>query len=324
MRADRLLSILLLLQTHRRLTARELAERLEVSERTIYRDIEALSTAGVPVSAERGKGGGCALLDGYRTDLTGLNEAEIQTLFLSRPARLLGDLGLRQASEAALIKLLAALPPPARRDAEYARQRILVDTAGWRQSADPLPCMPAVQEAVWQERKLRFAYGRTEDDTVERVVDPLGLVAKGTMWYLIAATEGGIRTYRVARIRAATVLDAPCTRPPDFDLAAYWAASSASFVANLPRVPVTIRVSPDALPYVNGSGGYGRIEATGPTDADGWTTLHMALDSEDEACGYLFRFGTQIELLGPEALRDRFARTAAEVAALYAHQAAAR
>lgn len=299
MRADRLLSILLLLQTHRRLTARELAERLEVSERTIYRDIEALSTAGVPVSAERGRGGGCALLDGYRTDLTGLNEA-------------------------ALIKLLAALPPPARRDAEYARQRILVDTAGWRQSADPLPCLPAVQEAVWQERKLRFAYGRTEDDTVERVVDPLGLVAKGTMWYLIAATGGHIRTYRVARIRLATVMDEPCVRPPDFDLAAYWAASSASFVANLPRVPITIRVSPDVLPYVNGSGGYGRIEATGPTDADGWTTLHMAFDSEDEACGYLFRFGTQIELLEPEALRDRFMRTAAEIVALYMHQAVAR
>jgi predicted DNA-binding transcriptional regulator YafY len=317
MRADRLLSIMLLLQTHRRMTARALAERLEVSERTIYRDIEALSVAGVPVSAERGKGGGCTLLEGYRTNLTGLNEAEIQTLFLTQPAHLLGDLGLRQASEAALIKLLAALPPPARRDAEYARQRFHVDTAGWRQSADPLPCLPTVQEAVWQERKLRFTYARADGGTVERLVDPLGLVAKGNMWYLIGMADETIRTYRVARIRAATVTDEPCIRPPDFDLAAYWAASSATFVANLPRYPVTLRVSPGVLPSVTGAGAYGRIEANGPTDPEGWSTLHMVFDAEDEACGYIFRFGTQVEILAPEALRDRVARTAMALAAFY-------
>jgi predicted DNA-binding transcriptional regulator YafY len=324
MRADRLLSILLLLQTHRQMTARALAERLEVSERTIYRDIDALSGAGVPVSATRGKGGGCLLLDGYRTNLTGLNEAEIQTLFLTQPAHLLGDLGLRQASEAALIKLRAALPPPARRDAEYARQRILVDTAGWRQPTDPLPCLPVVQEAVWQERRLRFSYGRTETETVERLVDPLGLVAKGAMWYLIALTAGAIRTYRVARIRAATVTDEPCTRPPDFDLAAYWAESSATFVANLPRYTVTLRVAPAVLPAVTGAGAYGRIEAIGATDTDGWTTLHLVFDIEDEACGYVFRFGTQVEILAPEALRDRVARTAADIAARYAADTALR
>jgi predicted DNA-binding transcriptional regulator YafY len=321
MRADRLLSILLLLQTHRRMTARELAVRLEVSERTIYRDLDALSGAGVPVSAERGKGGGCMLLDGYRTNLTGLNEAEIQTLFLTQPARLLGDLGLRQASEAALIKLLAALPPLARRDAEYARQRIHVDTAGWRQTTDPLPCLPAVQEAVWQERKFCITYGRADGDTVERLVDPLGLVAKGNMWYLIAAAEGTIRTYRVGRIRAATVTDESFVRPPEFDLAAYWAESSATFVANLPRYAVTLRVAPAVLHDVTGTGAYGRVVATGPTDPDGWTTLDMVFDIEDEACGYVFRFSTQVEILAPDALRERVARTAAEIAAFYAARA---
>jgi predicted DNA-binding transcriptional regulator YafY len=317
MRADRLLSIMLLLQTHRRMTARELAVRLEVSERTIYRDIESLSTAGVPVSTERGKGGGCTLLDGYSTTLTGLNETEIQTLFLTQPARLLADLGLRQASEAALIKLLAALPPLARRDAEYARQRIYVDTAGWRQATDSLPCLPAVQEAVWQERKLHIHYGRDERDTTERVVDPLGLVAKGNTWYLIAAVECEPRTYRIARIRAATVMDAPCVRPDGFDLGGYWAASSAAFVANLPRYPVTVRAAPDVLPSVTGAGGYGRIEETGPIGIDGWTTLRMVFDVEDEACSYLFRFGTRVEIIEPDALRDRVATTAAALAELY-------
>ena len=238
MRADRLLSILLLLQTHRRMTARELATRLEVSERTVYRDMDALSAAGVPVSAERGRGGGCLLLDGYRTNLTGLNDAEIQTLFLT-PPRLLADLGLRRAGEAALIKLLAALPPTSRRDAEYIRQRIHVDAAGWNRPQEVVPCLAALQEAVWQERKVRLTYQRHGSDPAERLVDPLGLVAKGSMWYLVGAVEGTERVYRVARIQAVTVTDEPCRRPEGFDLAAFWAQSSADFVANLPQYRVT-------------------------------------------------------------------------------------
>ena len=153
MRADRLLSILLLLQVHQRMTTRDLAKRLEVSERTIHRDMEALSTAGIPVAAERGTDGGWFLLEEYRTNLTGLNEAEIQALFV-KPSRLLADLGLGKASEAAFIKLLAALPSMYRRDAEYIRQRIHVDMSGWRRSEEAIPCLPTLQEAIWQERKV--------------------------------------------------------------------------------------------------------------------------------------------------------------------------
>lgn len=200
MRADRLLSILLLLQTQRRLTARELAERLEVSERTIYRDMDALSGAGVPVLAQRGNKGGWMLLDSYQTNLTGLNDTEIQALFLAQPARLLADLGLRQAHDAALIKLLAALPSIQRRDAEYIRQRIHVDVPGWHPSKEESAAFPAIQEAVLSDRQLKLVYQRGDSAVVERLVDPLGLVAKGRVWYLIAGVEGELRTYRVSRV----------------------------------------------------------------------------------------------------------------------------
>ena len=182
MRADRLLSILLLLQVNRRMTAGALAERLEVSERTIYRDMDALSAAGVPVLAERGVGGGWTLIESYETKLTGLNQAEIQSLFLT-PARV-SDLGLHQAGESALIKLIAAMPAMSRRSAEYARQRIHIDSTGWSRSTENIANMPVVQDAIWQERRLAIHYDRGECQTVERIVDPLGLVAKGSAWYL--------------------------------------------------------------------------------------------------------------------------------------------
>ncbi|HEX8186484.1 MAG TPA: YafY family protein, partial [Blastocatellia bacterium] len=218
MRADRLLSIMLLLQVHRRITARELASRLEVSERTIHRDMDALSGAGIPVFAERGSGGGWALMEEYRTNLTGLNKDEIQALFLVNPSRLLADLGLGKASDAALIKLRAALPSVSRDEAEYARQRIYVDLAGWNHSQETIPHLPALQEAIWRERKLRFTYERTGCDGVERLVDPLGLVAKGSAWYLVAAVEGETRSYRISRVKDVEIMDEPCARPEGFDL----------------------------------------------------------------------------------------------------------
>jgi predicted DNA-binding transcriptional regulator YafY len=317
MRADRLLSILLLLQVHRRLTARELARRLEVSERTIHRDMEALSGAGVPVTAARGVGGGWMLLEGYRTNLTGLNEAEIQALFLTRPPRLLADLGLDKAAEAGLIKLLAALPATHQRGAEDVRQRIHVDAAGWRQSDEAVPWLPLLQEAIWQERKLRFTYERGAD-AVERLADPLGLVAKGSVWYLVAAVEGTIRTYRVSRIQRATLTDEPCVRPPDFDLASYWEQSTASFITNLPRYPATLRADPAILPWMRQAGRYARIEREDPPDTDGWVRLAMVFEDEHSACEYALSFGARIEVLEPLALREQVLRAAAGIVALYA------
>ncbi len=324
MRADRLLSILSLLQVHRRMTARELARRLEVSERTIHRDMGALGVAGVPVTAERGAGGGWALLEGYRTNLTGLNAAEVQALFVARPTGVLADLGLTRAADAALIKLLAALPALSRQGAEYARQRLHVDGAGWRQSEVASPLLLTLQEAIWQEHKLRLIYHLTNGETVERLVDPLGLVAKGSVWYLVAGVAGELRTYRVSRALAAEALTEPCVRPPDFDLAVYWEQSVTQFKASLPRYPATLRADPAIVERMRRASGYARVERVAPADppdADGWLTVAMLFEEEHGACDYILSFGSQMEVIAPVALRERVIQTAQGIVAFYTQRA---
>ncbi len=308
MRADRLLSILLLLQTHERLTGRELAKRLEVSERTIHRDMEALSTAGVPVMAERGAGGGWSLLESYRTNLTGLNLAEIQALFIAAPTHLMSDLGLRQASDRALIKLLAALPGErSRHDAAFMRQRIHIDGAGWQQEPELVEWLPVVQEALWQERKLLLSYQRTDGTTADRLVDPLGLVAKGRIWYLVANVNEQTRTYRISRIQDAHISDEPAQRPHDFDLAAFWIDSSAQFKANLPRYCATFRIAPDILYDIRYTG---HIEQVHPADDDGWIIVEMRFEIELQARAFALGFGGQLEVVAPVELRDTVLRLA--------------
>lgn len=321
MRADRLLSILLLLQVHQRLTARELAARLEVSPRTIQRDMEALSMAGVPLYAARGARGGWILPAAYRTEATGLNEAEVQALFLASPPRLLADLGLGQASRAALVKLLAALPRAQQRDAEEVRQRIHIDVAGWHPSEESVPLLPTLQDAIWQERQLHLTYGWDEGGTVERRVDPLGLVAKGSIWYLIALVEGGqLRTYRVSRIRAAALTDRRFTRPRGFDLAAHWQQSKAQFVTRLPRYPVTLRADPAILPEMRRGSRWSRIEQVDPPAADGWARVSMRFELPEDALAFALSFGPRLEVLEPPELRAEVSRSVAATQALYARR----
>jgi predicted DNA-binding transcriptional regulator YafY len=320
MRADRLLSILLLLQVNHSLTARELAQRLEVSERTIHRDMEALGAAGIPVLAERGVGGGWRLLDDYHTDLTGLNDAEIQALFLTTPPQLLADLGMGRAADAGMIKLLAAMPSFSRRSAEYARQRIYIDVGGWRQSEDSVALLPIIQDAVWRDWRVRIWYERADGSSVERLVDPLGLVAKGSLWYLIAAVDGDIRTYRVSRVRAAQLADEPCVRPADFDLATYWEQSSAQFKANLPRYRATLRTEPAVVRRMRAEGRYARIEHEGQPEADGRVQLEVLLEGQQHAREYVLGFGAQVEVLAPAELRVQIIEAAAAITALYRDQ----
>ncbi|HEX6123556.1 MAG TPA: transcriptional regulator, partial [Ktedonobacterales bacterium] len=289
----------------------------EVSERTIYRDMVALGMAGVPVLAERGSGGGWMLLENYRTNLTGLNEAEIRALFLTTPPRVLADLGWGQAAEAALLKLLAALPSVSRQGAEAIRQRIYVDTSGWRQESEAVPCLPALQQAIWRERQVRFTYARGEEAS-ERVADPLGLVAKGSTWYLVAAVEGEPRTYRISRMREAEVLEAPATRPMDFDLAAYWQQSSSQFTANLPRYPAVVRVEAELVPYLRQVGRYARIAREHPAEGDGWVRLEMVFEGEHNALEYALSFGPRLEVMEPAELRARVIEAAEATLARYA------
>lgn len=319
MRADRLLSILLLLQVHRRLTARELASRLEVSERTIHRDMDALSAAGFPVFAERGIGGGWMLVEGYRTNLTGLNRDEIQALFLTKPLRLLADLGLKKASDAAFIKLSAALPSMHRESAEHARQRIHVDATGWNHSNESIEFLPLLQEAVWSERKVRFTYERGGGcDTVERLADPLGLVAKGSAWYLVAAVEGETRSYRVSRIVAAKVSDEPCIRPKGFDLAMYWEQSTVDFKAHLPQYLATVRAHPDIFPRLRFAGRFARIANADPPDRDGWIKVNVRFDVEEMAIEWALSFCDKMEVLEPAPLREKVIAAAKSLISFYA------
>ncbi|MBV8732160.1 MAG: YafY family transcriptional regulator [Acidobacteriia bacterium] len=306
MRADRLLSILLLLQIHRRITARELAERLEVSERTILRDMDALSSTGVPVVAERGAGGGWSLVDGYQVKLTGLNAAEIQSLFMPRPSQLLADLGLHQPSEAALVKLAAALPPTARQQAEFARRRILIDSRGWRDPAESIASLPILLDALWRERKLKFLYTKgfeTEQpcEPTARIVSPLGLVAKGNIWYLVAQVQAETRTYRVSRIREAAVLDEPVLRPADFDLAAYWNRSATLFREQLPRYYATFLVESGVMKWARYRGW--RLEEETPMD--GRVRIRIRFDIEEEALQFALSFGSHPEVLEPAELRSQ-------------------
>jgi predicted DNA-binding transcriptional regulator YafY len=320
MRADRLLSIMLLLQLYQRLTAGELARRLEVSERTIHRDMEALSTAGVPVVAERGSGGGWALVDGYRTNLTGLNGEEIQTLFAGLPGRLLADLNLDRASDAAHVKLLAALPASSRADAEYARRRVHVDVAGWGSAVEALPHLHTIQEAVWQGRKLLLAYGRDCDGDAppaERPVDPLGLVAKGSVWYLVARASGEVRSYRVSRVASARLTDEAAERPEGFDLAAFWAGSVARFREEMPRFDATFRAHKSVLHLLHYAGRFSRLEEASEPDAGGWADVRMRFQFEEDAAGLALGFGTRVEVVEPAALRDKVSKMAEEVVAFY-------
>lgn len=319
MRADRLLSIMLLLQLYRRLTAGELARRLEVSERTIHRDMEALSAAGVPVVSGRGAGGGWALVDGYRTNLTGLNSAEVQTLFAGLPPRLLADLDMGRDSDAAHVKLLAALPESARADAEYARRRVHVDVAGWGGAAEEaVPHLHTIQEAVWRGRRLFFTYGDDCGGQDERLVDPLGLVAKGGVWYLVARAGGGdARSYRVSRVRGARVSEEPCERPEGFDLAAFWAGSVARFKSGAPQFRATLRAHKSVLHLLPYAGRFSRVESSGEADAEGWAVVRMRFQFEEDAAGLALGFGTKVEVLEPEGLRGKVLGAAEEVVAFY-------
>jgi len=313
MRADRLLSILLSLQVHRRLTARELAQRLEVSERTILRDMDALSGCGVPVVAGRGAGGGWSLLAEYQTKLTGLSGAEIQSLFLSKPAGLMADLCWKRPAEAALIKLQASLPANVRRHAEFARERILIDTRGWRDPADSVSCLPVLLDAIWRERQVRFLYARVLCEASERSGDPLGLVAKGSVWYLIANVDGQPRTYRLSRISQAVILDEPATRPVDFNLARYWERSAAELREKLPRYYATYLVDPRAMQWVRYRGW--RLEEE-LAEGDRMR-VRLRFDAEHEAVQFALSFGSEIEVVEPVELRAKVLEGALATARRY-------
>lgn len=312
MRADRLVSILLWLQVHGVTPTAELARRFEVSRRTIHRDMDALSAAGIPVYALRGRNGGWALPDAYRGSARWLSADEVRSLAVLSPAQVLTDLGLGTVAEAAWLKLLTALPPPHRDEAARIQARLHVDTGGWRPRDEPAPWLPVIKQAVFDDRLVRLRYRRADGSGSEPTLAPLGLVARGPTWYVVAETGGELRTYRVSRIESAELLDERFRRPEGFDLAAAWAASKATLVAGVPRYPVTLRVEAGAIDALRGNGRWGRVEHVGPADRDGWREVAMLFERFDDARATALSLGPRAEVVAPAELR------AAVVAALQA------
>jgi predicted DNA-binding transcriptional regulator YafY len=310
------------LQARGRATAAQLAGELEVSERTVHRDMQALSIAGVPVYAERGPRGGWILHESYRAGPRGLQADELRALFLATPGTVLGDLGLDRASESALTKLLLAAPAGDRAGLAQARQRVLIDVAPWRGiETEPMPCLGVIYEAIWHERRLRLVYARADGAQVERSVDPLGLVAKGPVWYLVAAAAPGeLRTYRVSRVRSAQMLEEACAVPESFDLAAYWEDSKQRLVAGVPRFGVCLRAEPYVVGEFKSAARWSRVESVGAPEADGRVRVAMQFELEEDVCAFVLSFGPRVELLEPEHLRRQVASRLAQASALYARE----
>jgi predicted DNA-binding transcriptional regulator YafY len=318
MRADRLISILLLLQNKGKLTTRELAQELEVTERTIHRDMEALSAAGIPVVAERGKAGGWRFLEQYRTNLTGLKADEIKSLLISPSFQLLADLGLTKEWHDARQKILASIPSSFQNKADDIWNRIHIDTSAWRQSIEKMESFKVLQQAIWEDRKLYLSYERADGESVERVVNPLGLVAKGSTWYLIAASNEQIRNYRASRIKSALLMSETFTRPNDFILAQYWNSSTQEFIKTLPRYEADVEVSPYILPRIKFTGRFVQILKMESPIENGWTPVKLCFDTEQEAKEYLLGFGNQIKIIKPHNLKQDIYDMARAVIDFYA------
>jgi predicted DNA-binding transcriptional regulator YafY len=319
MRASRLVSLLLLLQTRGQLTAAELARELEVSVRTVHRDVEALSESGVPIYAERGPHGGIRLVDGYRTRLTGLTADEAEALFLSGLPGPAAELGLGTVVTAARLKVLAALPAELRGRATRLVERFHLDAAGWFQTGEPVPHLGALSEAVWGERRIEVEYERGEGQ-VTRTLDPLGLVLKAGVWYLVARADGEPRTYRVSRVAAVRPLEERFERPPKFDLPAFWSESSAAYEREAPRIDIKVRVNPERIDNLRGAVG-GRVvdaaEHLDEADSEGWLRLRLRLKWPDEAPAMLLAAGASVEVLEPVEVRDRLIRAAKRIVERY-------
>ncbi|HEX6419282.1 MAG TPA: WYL domain-containing protein [Acidimicrobiales bacterium] len=315
MRSARLLALLLRLQRTGPATAGTLAAELEVSERTIYRDVAMLQAAGVPLWTEAGPGGGIRLVEGWRSPVDGFTAAETAALTIGAAGAT--DLGLGVVLAAARSKLASGLPGPARADLERVTSRFLLDAPGWFHRDDAGEALATAADALWSDRRLHACYGRP-GHTVQRRLDPLGLVLKAGTWYLVAAHRRQPRTYRVSRLSAARVLDERAWRPEGFDLAAWWHESSSAFDAAIRPLRATLRIGPHAARHLPGAvpGQVTRDAlAAGRPDGDGWTVLDLPLEGVDVAVSELAGLG-DVEVLAPDELRAALATHGARLAGL--------
>jgi predicted DNA-binding transcriptional regulator YafY len=312
MRADRLVAALLILQAKGRVTAAELAVRLEVSERTARRDLEALAMAGMPVYSQQGRGGGWSLIGGARTDLSGLTAEEARMLFMVAGPASAATPELR----AALRKLVRALPEPFRARAEAAAASVVLDPSSWDRPAPPPPVfLDLLQQAVVDGVQIRLGYAGRDKPHSDRTVHPLGLVAKGGVWYLVARTDAGLRTFRLSRVRSVELTDDPVERPPGFDLARAWTSIVASIDERRTPFRATVRARPQAVPWLKSLLGT-RISVAEST-ADDWVNLEIRSWSAHTLASEIAHFGTMVEVLSPHEVRQELARLGGELTGLY-------
>jgi predicted DNA-binding transcriptional regulator YafY len=324
MRADRLISLLMLLQARGRMTAQELAQELEVSERTIYRDINALSASGVPVYAESGPGGGCALLDSYRTNLTGLTADEARALFMLSIPAALDQLGVTPELKAALLKLSAALPDARRSDEVRIRQRVYLDSTDGLQTEEVAPCLPLIYRAAWDDRAVaitrRVRFASFVEAQIEQVIAPYGLVAKAGVWHIIAACNDRLQVYRAADVIEAHVLNETFARDAAFDLAEFWQQWCDNVERDRPRYNVTLRLAPHFVPIAPHYLGDQVCAAIAPAtpDEQGRLTIEVVFESLEDARARCLSLGYAVEVLHPEALRVSIIDYAQQILTHYA------
>ena len=320
-RASRIVQLLLLLQTRGRLTAAQLAAELEVSVRTVYRDVDALAAAGVPLYGEAGHAGGYQLVEGYRTRLTGLTSNEAESLFLTGLPGPAQELGLGAEVAAAWLKLTASQPPELRDRATRVQQRFHLDAPSWYAEPEATPALAAAADAVWRERRVQVEYHRWRHPTeVTRTLDPYGLVLKAGRWYLVAASKR-ISTYRVSQIRSLTVLDEGFRRPAGFDLAAFWESYLADFDARRHTDSATVRISPDLrerlVDAVEPAVHRAVEESASAPDRDGWVTAVVPIEKVSHAHRLFLGFGEDVEVLAPDSLRERIRESVTALAKTY-------
>lgn len=309
------MSVLLLLQARGQVTERELAEQLEVSQRTIHRDLEALSAARIPVSAMRGAQGGWQLEKGWRTQVPSLDESELRALIMAQP-RALGNPRMAAAAQSAMNKLMAAMPEPMKAHAAHMQQRLHVDPTGWRETGEDLSMLSLVQDAVARDCKLTFDYTRADGEKSSRTVEPFGLVSKGMNWYVVAKTSNGMRTFRVSRMQRVTVLAVKFVRPARFDLVAHWQAATAELHSKRASFQTVLSLTPDSAR---------RIQTwcvTRPATSEqarkageGRTALQVDFDDQHQARFFVLGLGSSVRVLEPEPLREWVQAQANEMAA---------
>ena len=312
MRADRLLTLILLLQTRGKMTAKELAEELGVSRRTILRDINALSFSGIPVYSEGGHGGGIALIEEYRTTLTGLNKSEVQTLFLASNNYALRDVGLGDAAENLVLKLLAALPKTHHSTADHIRQRLMIDPTWWWHDNTTPPFWDDLQQAVYEDRLIEATYENFDGDVAERVLAPYSLICKSSLWYLLAERDGELRTYRVTRFRSVRLLDQSFSRRPNFDLPTYWREHVKNFDSTFGEYHCMLRIHPQRESFVKWLMP-GRWELVADADDRGWVTLSLRMDTDLLAKMLVFGLAGYAEVISPPELGESVLEQARDV-----------